>query len=378
MKTGVVISGILHGIMLVLILFKLPWGTPERDALVVTDVTTISAAEFDAVTSSAPVAPAMDLASMTQPTTDENDAATPDQTTAPEATEIDITEDPSERDADPDLTALERLAQPEVAVVAPTPTAPDITPQISPQISTGTSGSDVAPTFTAPPVPRSAPRIADAASPALPDDARTSDRTTEATTPDESATDPVEEQVAEAQPEAVTEIVPEAQPDAPPSAAPPRASVPPRRSANAAAHAAEMERALREQENDDIAAALAALEADTPDTPTPQAAAPLSGAQRRGIGEAVSRNWNKSIVLGKENYERLVVKISVSVGPDGEILGGVEPVDPANPTGDFMVAYEAARRAVLRAESIPLPAGQYPDGVRLILRFDPVLGIGLN
>lgn len=377
MKTGVIISGVLHGIMLVLILLRLPWGGPDIREDVVQEVTTISASEFDAITSDAPLAPATEMAVMMQPTSEVNDTVAPQDTAQPEATEIDITDDPSARDNDPDLTAVERLAQPDVQVETAQPDAPDVAPQISPTFSTGLSGNTSAPSFNAPPVPRSAPRVADTAAPSLPDISRTSDRSVEETVPDETATTPVEEQVSEAIPEAVTEIVPEAQPDAPPSAAPPRNARPVRRSSNAAANAQAIAQALQEQEEEDVRNALAQLNEETVATPAAQTA-PLTGAQKRGIGEAVAQNWNKSIVLGKANYENLIVKVAVSVGPDGEILGDVEPVDPANPTGDFLVAYEAARRAVLRAGSIPLPAGRYPDGVRLILRFDPVQGIGLN
>lgn len=373
MKTGILISGILHGIMLLLILFRLPWNGPEPDETLVMEVTTISAAEFEAVVSNTPAPPVMDIAAMAAPSADVNDAAMPDNTTAPQETTMDVTEDPADRDSDPDLTAVERLAQPEVAIIAAQPDAPDALPELLPNVSNGESGSSALPSFNAPPTPRAAPRIDSIAAPALPDDARVSDRVVEATTPDDTATDVVDEQQAEALPESVTEILPEAQPDVRPSAAPPRASLPPRRAAVAAVND-EIERLAQEADEEAVREALAALEGEIS---APQAA-PLTGAEQRSIGETVARNWNKSIVLGKENYERLVVKISVSVGPDGVILGDVQAIEPANPTGDFVVAFDAARRAVLRAGVIPLPLGQYPEGVRLILRFDPVLGIGLN
>ena len=385
MKTGLIISGVLHGIILLLILLRLPWGgADEDDFLRVTNVTMLNESQYAAAVSQAPDMPDMDMLSMSQPQTDVNDAARPEDDTNPEETEIDITEAPSARDADPDLTAVERLAQPGVAVTAFQPVAPELSPQIAPSIGSGTAGNSVGVTLSAPPVPRAAPRISDVAAPPVPDDARQSDVNTAATTPDETAPDPVEEQPAEATPEAVTEVVPEAQPDAPPSDAPPPERIPVRRSANAEANAADIAQQIREQEEADIRALLdqavsqATAEVEEPATTASPPTAQLSAAQSQGIGEAVSQNWNKSIVLGKENYETLVVKIAVIVGPDGAIIGDVQPIDPANPTGNFKIAYDAARRAVLRAGVIPLPAGQFPEGVRLILRFDPVLGIGLN
>ncbi len=384
MKTGFIISGVLHGIILLLILFRLPWGSAdEDDFLQITNVTMLSESQYAAAVSQAPDMPDMDMLSMSQPETDVNDAARPEDDTNPEETEIDITEAPSARDADPDLTAVERLAQPEVAVTTFQPVAPELSPQIAPSIGSGTTGNSVAVTLSAPPVPRAAPRISSVAAPPVPDAARQSDINTAATIPDETTPDPIEEQPAEATPEAVTEIVPEAQPDAPPADAAPPERIPVRRSVNAEENAADIARKIREQEEADIRALLnqavseATAEVDEPTAASPPTAQ-LSAAQSQGIGEAVSQNWNKSIVLGKENYEDLVVKIAVIVGPDGAIIGDVQPIDPANPTGNFKIAYDAARRAVLRAGVIPLPAGQFPEGVRLILRFDPVLGIGLN
>ena len=376
MKTGVIISTLAHGIMLLLILMEPMWkSAPRSDEIIINEVTLISAAEFDASLSDSPIVPDASIAAMTQPVIEVDDALRPEDAQAPETTEIDITEAPSERDEDPDLSAVERLAQPEVAVEAAQPFAPSVMPQMSPVISTGQAGNSPSPVFLAAPQPRSAPRIASFSAPALPDDARVSDRSTEATTPDETATETVEETTAEALPESVTEIVPEAQPDVPPSAAPPRATLPVRRSSNIARAAAAADQAVREAEEAAIRelldAAVAEAAVQAVEEPTTVA---LTGGQRQGIIEAVSRNWNKSIVIGKENYEQLVIVLEVSVAPNGMIVpGSVKPVEPSNPTGDFEVAYEAARRSVLRAEVIPLPAGQYPEGVRLELTFDPAL-----
>lgn len=383
MKTGVIISGSLHLLFLLFLIFDPFAFRPDpSEAVAVTEVTLLSTAEFDAALSSVPDVPVMDMAVMQMPQAEENDASAPTPDTAPDETEMDVTEAPSARDSDPDLSALERLARPEMAVVIPQPFVPDAAPQIAPVVGNGTAGSAPNASLSAPPTPRAAPRIADTAAPALPDVSRTSDRVVEAATPDAAAETVQQEADAQAPPEAVSEIVPEAQPDVAPSAAPPRAAVPPRRTSRSVANAEEIARQLRDEEEAEIRALLetaASAEAvETPPAATQQATAQLSGAQARSIGVAIAENWNKSIVLGKENYETLVVKVSVSVGFDGTIMGGVKPVEPANPTGDFAVAYEAARRAVLRAGTIPLPPGQYPEGVTLILRFDPVLGIGLN
>ncbi len=383
MKTGIIISGTLHLLFLLFLIFDpLAFRPDPAEVQPVTEVTLLTPAQFDAAMSSVPDVPQTDMAAMQMPQTETNDTSAPTQDAAPSETAMDVTEAPSARDSDPDLSALQRLAQPEVAVLTPQAFVPDAAPQMSPVVGNGDAGNAPSATLTAPPTPRAAPRISSIAAPALPDSARTSDRVQQAVTPDASAETTAPETEATAPPESVTQITPEAQPDVAPSAAPPRASVPPRRRASSVANAEEIARQIRDQEEAEIRALLEAAAAEgTPETPPAapaQASAQLTGAQARSIGAAISANWNKSIVLGKENYEDLVVKISVSVGSDGKILGGVEPVQPPNPTGDFAVAYEAARRAVLKAGTIPLPPGQYPDGVTLILKFDPVEGIGLN
>ncbi len=385
MKTGVIISGIVHAVVLLVLLIGPFAFVPEpTDILPVTEVSLLSSAQFDAVTSTEPQPPMTDMSPITAPSSETNDTATPHTDAAPTETAKDVTAPPSAQDANPDLSALARVAQPSVPVAAPQPFVP-APAQDSPVAGIGTAGNAPGAVLSAPHIPRAAPRIDTVAAPPVPDAARTSDRTVAATAPDPAATDAARPEVpAQAVPESVTQIQPEAQPNVAPSAAPPRASVPVRRPANAAANAEAIAAKVRAREEAAIQDLLQQAVGDTPapaapaTAPAAQPAVSLSGAQKRGIGAAIAKNWNKSIVLGKENYEQLVVRIAVNVGADGTILGGVEPVEPKNPTGDFAVAYEAARRAVLRAGKIPLPAGDFPDGVRLILRFDPMLGIGLN
>lgn len=379
MKTGVIISALAHGIMLLLVFLEPRWKSPPRsDEIIINEVTLISAAEFDASLSNSPIIPDANISPMPQPVVEADDAARPEDTQPPAVIEIDVTEAPSERDLDPDLSAVERVPQPEVAVETAQPNMPSILPQVSPVVSTGDVGNSPSPIFLSAPQPRAAPRIDSFSAPALPENARVSDRNVEATAPDDTATEAVEETTAEALPESVTEIVPEAQPDVPPSAAPPRATRPPRRSDNVARAAEAIEQAVREAEEAAIRELLdaAVAEAEVVEQPAHQ----LTSGQRQGIIEAVSRNWNKSIVIGKENFEELVIVLEVSVAPNGMIVpGSVKPLEPTSPFGDFEVAYEAARRSVLRAEVIPLPAGQYPEGVRLELTFDPALNAaGVN
>lgn len=242
MKTGVIISAFVHGILLLLVFLEPRWKSPPRnDEIIINEVTIISEAEFDASRSDSPVLFDQSITAMEQPFIEVDDAAMPDATKAPEATAIDITEAPSERDVDPDLSAAQRISQPEVAVAMAQLDTPNVLPQISPVISSGKSGASPSPLFLTPEQPRSAPRIANFSAPSLPDASRESDRSVEATAPDEGGTEPAEETVAEAPPESVTEIVPDAQPDIPP-----RVTRPVRRSENVARTAKAIEDATRE------------------------------------------------------------------------------------------------------------------------------------
>jgi len=384
MKNGLIISGAAH-ILLLLALILGPFSFMPDPSLLpaVTEVTLVSASQLDAATSGTPAPPVTEITPTSAPSAEANDTATPTLDAVPNETVKDVTAAPSAQDSNPDLSALGRLAQPSVAIVAPQPFAPDTAPQISPTIGNGGSGNSPTASLVAPSVPRAAPRIDSFSTPPVPDAARSSDRTQTATTPDQNAANPVDPQTATARPESVSQVQPDAQPDAAPSAAPVR------RPANAAANAAAILQKIQADEAAQIQALLEAATADAqasqasppssqPATATSQLSSNLSGAQKRAIGSVIGENWNKSIVLGKTNFENLVIRVAVSVAADGTIIGAVEPVEPANPSGDFQVAFDAARRAVLRAGVIPLPAGQYPEGVRLILRFDPVAGIGLN
>ncbi len=390
MKTGAIISGAAHGLILVLLVFRIPWlNPPPPDPPEVANVTVLSVEEYEA--SLREVGPEMmtEMAEMFQPTTEANDAARPDDAMAVNQTEIDVTEDPSERDTDANLDALlQPQLNVEVAVesdqiVSP---APDI--QDSVVVGVGTEGTSTAPSLSSPAPPRSAPTVADFSAPALPNINTTSDRNIEEQTPDETTDEPAEEpEEASTVEDTVASIQPEAQPDVEESAAPPRAAVPVRRPSNIAQTAAEIlepdtpepeEPPAEEPEDDTIDDLLGQIDEPTESETPPATNVQLSSGQRRGIVDAIQSNWNKSILIGRPDYETLVVRVEVDLSPTGDILSDVRAISPRNPQGDFEIAFEAARRAILRAGNIPLPAGKFPDGVTLILNFHPRDGVGVN
>jgi hypothetical protein len=136
-----------------------------------------------------------------------------------------------------------------------------------------------------------------------------------------------------------------------------------------------------EQPVDDTATedAIAALldEAATEDTGSEPATAdlpqgpPLSGGEMGDISNAISRKWN----LGASSSDTLRTKvvIRVSFSPDGKPMG-FELIESDGPTETAVnKLYETAQRAVNRAYSdggLPLPEGKYDTWRVLDLVFD--------
>lgn len=400
MKTGIIISGIGHVALLILVTINLPWGEVKRDDdMEIAVVTTISSSQLDAMASVTPDAPAMDVNSMSMPSPEANDTTAPTADVAPQETEIDITEDPSERDTDADLSALlEGPPNPEVAVVSdqletPVPASDDSPNVMVPARPDNFAASETPSglvSLSTPPVPRS-------------------NTPTISTQPDTPAQE---------------DNLPTSEPDTPPvedtpepdisEAAPQTAALPIQRPSSISAAAQQLQREAEEAEQQlqreaeeaaarealEQAAAEAAAQADdqanditdlvnqiaadvaNSDTPSPNnnsdLGGVLTGAEMGNIAGAIAANWNTATIAGKEGYENLVVKVFIEILPDGTIVReSVRPEEPANPTGDFAVAYETARRAVLQAGRLPLPE-RYSEGANMIIQFDPVAGIGVN
>ncbi len=391
MKTGLIISGATHLVLFLVAMLNLSFFNVEpKEVPLITEVSILTEEEFaESFRQEAPEILA-DMAAMFQPTTEANDAERPDDTIAPEQTEMDVTEAPSERDSDADLSAvLIPVADPDVDVIAAVIAAPTFEAPPSPVMGLGTEGNTAVPTLGVSSAPRSAPRIDTFTAPALPTFSTTSDRTVEETIPDETVPEPAEEDPAESQPESVTEIIPEAQEDGSDSAAPPRASTPPRRSNRIAEIQETIEQADNPVEEPEVVEAvdgavddlLAGLSDDAPESPT---TAKLTQAQQRSIssivGTALERTWNKINITGKPNFERLIVRVEVILNADGTIVeGSVRPVEPSNPQGDFETAYRAARSAILQLGRFDIPTADIPEGIKLTLVFDPSKDLaGLN
>ena len=384
MQRGVVISGIGHGALILVAMFGLPDYQAESTLRPpqVSDVSLISLEEFQAAQSDAPAAPGDLTTALTAPR--EDTIKSPEPVTDPTLakSQADAPDAPSAETA-PDASGL-AVTNPDVAVDLNLPQADIDTGALgtdSPLINAAPRDGSINSTQTAllaPTRPNLAPRIDTTAAAAPESDAKEADQVETATAPAPSP-EPPKEQAEEAAPkEATTEISPDAtvqdRPTTPATAARPRGrpKVRPAQTEQARKPAPEATPAP--------AATVAATPAATP-APTQTPAAPggtrlgqdFNSGERQALGDAIGGFWNKAPILGKEGFEKLVVVVRIRLRADGTPIGGVEPVVPKDPSGDFRVAFRQARTAVLRAaaKGLPLPRDKFRDGDYLEIRFDP-------
>ncbi len=385
MKSGFTISGLAHLLLLILAVVRLPWTHDPAEDMVITEVTVISEAQFDAVTSTVPDIPFTDITSLSDQQVENNDVSRPEDALEVTRTEIDVTEDPTERDQDANLDALlVPLTNPDVVMVESPLFAPSTPEDSAPSFGAGVDG-DAQVANLAPSQPRSAALVSQESAAALPNIDTNSDRNVDLSQPDETA-DPIEpEDTPQTVEDSVTEIVPEATPF------PELTAAPMRRPANIAATQAAIEaaeaEAQEEQETETVDAATEPAEnTDTVDdllsqltddveeitdsAPTTQLSAGQAASISSVISGALARTWNKELVIGRPNYEDLIVVVNVQLSPLGEVLN-VSPVSPASPTGDFDVAYQAARRAILQVRQFEINPTDIPQGLNINLTFDP-------
>ena len=390
MRQGTVISGSAHLIFVLAAVVGMPdfRKDVEMTPAQVTDVSIVSLSDFQAARSAAPDAPETPEVALNAPQDQPNEAVTPETEAAPEQVDAPKPDAPDTGEA-PDISALD-VVSPDVSVDIDAPIgAEDAAPSgidtplpEAPAQDGSINSNNLA--LLAPETPNLAPRIDTSAAPKPPKPAPEAPVETPSVVEEPAPeAEPVEvPEEAAAPKEATTEITPDAveqeRPTTPKAAARPKG-----RPANLVAEA---ERKKKEAE--EIAAALAAAaaaeeaeEAEEVAAAEPAVQEPavtgsslgqsFNSAEAQAIGDVIGKSWNKTLIEGKDQYERLVVTVRVKLNADGKIIGGVEPVQPRSPNGDFKVAFEAARRAVLRAQPIPLPQDKFRDGDFLEIRFDP-------
>ena len=388
MRRGVIISGVGHGALILVAVFGLPERQIESAALpqTVSDVSFISLEEFQAAQSTAPLDPSTIAAALAAPDEDSLDPPAATTDISPDSRMTEAPEAPTS-DAAPDTSGLQ-VTNPDVAVDLDIPMADMDAGAVgldSPLMNAAPRDGSINSTQTAllaPSRPNLAPRIDTKAAPKPPEDAKEDDAAKEATiaapSPEPTPEQPEAEKPATAPKEATTERAPDAKAEERPTT--PTAAARPRGRPNRVAKPIETRTAEPAAKSDPKPDPETASEpAQKPAAkPAPAAATARLGqdfnsGEARAIGDAIGTYWNKAPLVGKQGFEKLVIIVRVRLNADGSIIGGVEPVEPADPQGDYRVAFRQARTAVLRAaaKGLPLPQDKFKDGDYLEIRFDP-------
>lgn len=366
-QTGTLVSGLGHaGLILWVILGDWLFASAPADQVIVTQVSMMTSAEFDALQAAASTpTPSPEPAPKPQPRPEPKPEPAPAPAPAPEP------------------------------VVEPTP-APEPVPEDLPtaaeeQLLPSPSQEEQA-------VPDAAEIVAPVPTD-VPEDAQTSDTPTPAVSDQPTAEpvvpqEPTEATVAEAtgtvlqteanrdQTEALgmtASIRPRAKPERPPEPAPEDVAAEVAAAVDAPQDQPADEPAAEAPTEDAVADALAeALAEDTSDPTSdtggsdlPQGP-PLTAGEVGDVRSAIGNKWN----LGSASTDalRTTIVVRVSFSPEGqptdiELLESDGPTEAATST-----AFSAARRAVLRASQdggIPLPADKYDTWRVLDLVFDP-------
>lgn len=386
MRVGATISGAGHlGLLALAVIGLEPASAPEDRVIQARDVSIVSLAAFNAAVSEAPEVPDVAASALNAPEVSQSVNETPAELEAAEAVPEAEVPDAPDPDAAPDLSTF-AIPDPELTTVAPepdpAPVGEDLPLLAGPSFDGSLNSNETA--LRAPAPAALAPRIDTSAAPKPPERSEAAPLPREASIPSDQ-TEQLPEEEAAAPEAATTEITPDAV-EQEEVHTPTAAMRPPGRPRALLAEKAEAEERAEEEarqaaedakraEEEAIAAALAEATAE-PEPSGTRLGGDFSSGEKRAVGAFIDPFWNKSILTGKANYEDLVVIVRVRLAADGRLLGGVEPVSPANPSGDFSVAFQAARRAVIQAANagLPLPSDKFRDGDFLEIRFDPGRG----
>ncbi len=381
MDTGQIISGAGHAGLILWVLVGGFFHTPDdAPAVAVTSVSLVSSAEFDAMASAAPKPPVAEpvLASpdaQTDPVTSPRPVAKPATAEAPKP------EPQPDTEANPDVTQIAALPEPEI-IEAPEPIAPPAAeeqPMVVPQTEAAK--------------PQDAPRVAPVPAEAPAPDAEIAETPTPAVAPDAVGEVVETPEQREAAPEAATtEIVTEAtETDDAPSIAPtaslrPRQKpVPPARTAQpveeqvAAAETSPPDTADEADAVDDaVAAALAeavtetSAASGTAGTDAP-AGPPMTDGEKDSLRVAVQQCWNVGSL--SSDALRLTVTVGVSMGQNGvPDAGSIRMIAfEGGSEAAARQAYEAARRAIIICgkNGFPLPVEKYDQWRDIEMVFNP-------
>ncbi|SFR32495.1 Cell division and transport-associated protein TolA [Yoonia tamlensis] len=311
--------------------------------------------------------------------------------TAPMLPEIVDTPPPLPPVASPVAPALppETVDQPDVELPPPAAPAPLVT-EAEPTPPEAPDTPDAPPPspnvdINAPPAPTQADRVASTPTAPPPPDAQVDDIVREEVVPDATTTAEVvtEETTPTAPEETATEIAIE---NVKPSGlvdtslrpvSRPSRPTPPAPEPATPTQTAETPAAPEPPSDDAVEAALAAaLAVETPAAPATAAAPavaagpPMTGAERDSFRLSVNRCWN---VDPGSVASRVTVEVAFELDRNGQVIGQPRLVSSDGDQSAVNIAFEAARRAILRCQSggYPLPADKYEQWKDVVFTFDP-------
>jgi outer membrane biosynthesis protein TonB len=96
----------------------------------------------------------------------------------------------------------------------------------------------------------------------------------------------------------------------------------------------------------------------------------LTMSELDAIRQQIERNW--SVPAGAKDAANLVVRIHISLNPDGTLRGTPQIIDQSRMGEDYYrIAAESAVRAIYKSEPLKLPADKYEAWRDVTLTFDP-------
>ena len=321
-------------------------------------------------------------------------ATTPQPGTAePEAPPVPEVEEPPAPDVpepeptpaptppEPVAPPVDDTPPPEVQPSAQAPDTSDALPDLPPAPETPPQGAPDLPPSEAP-QERQADRVAPEPVAPPPDDVTIAEIDTQSATPEPAEeAEVVQEDVEEtAQEETATAIVPEdvtpsgavessIRPSARPNRPAPAPAPEPEETQTAEAEPEPEPQPATEEAVDDAVAA--ALESATAAPAVPEGP-PMTGSEREGFRVAVNRCWN---VDPGSVAARVTVEVAFSLDQSGRVQGDVRKLsDSGGDPGAVNIAYEAARRAILRCQNpngYQLPPEKYGQWKDVVITFDP-------
>ncbi|GGE60318.1 energy transducer TonB [Actibacterium pelagium] len=365
MNTGVIISGLGHGLLILWLLFGGWFSRPEEAEFTTTEVSILSETEFLALTAPARApsivneapdvpAPNTELAALPPVPSDARPtpAPQPDQPTPPNPED------------EPDVSRLTPAPPKEVAddlPDLPIPPAPEESANLIPDIG----------------APRPVARVAPTPSPAPTPELDRAPEVSKAPKPSEDAAEQLPEDKDAAPEEAAPEIVTEAEVTQKQGTAPASSIRPTARPARVAARPEpkpEQKPAPAPEPvsppRDALADALAEALSGSGDAPT---GPPLTFGERDALRVAVSRCWN----VGSASTEALqtTVVVGVEMTPDGKpVQGSLRLISHSGGSeASARQMFEFARRAILRcgASGFDLPKEKYGRWRDIEMTFNP-------